>query len=545
MTLSGTVTFDFVPTVASAGGVALDYANTQAKPARGVTVQVRNGANVLATTTTDDAGAYSVSVPSNLQLVVRARAEMIRSGTPGWNVRVTDNTLGDALFVVDTPAFTLGASDATRDVHAPSGWGGTSYTTERSAAPFAILDTIYDTMQFVLASEPALRFPDLVVHWSPNNKPTLGTAGWTPATGEIGSTFYEPGSGIYLLGAQDDDTDEYDRSVIAHEWGHYLTDSFGRDDSPGGPHTRGDQLDLRVSFAEGLANALSAITLGDSVYRDVAGPRQAVGFSFDVEGPRFFEAQNPHPGWFSEESVQELVYDFYDANADLVPSGSATPTQDNVALGFGPVFDALSGPVKNTVALTSIFPFVNGLQNAEPQDAPLIDALVNAESIDSIVDDYGGNETHFGTPATSDLATVYDTVTVNGGPTNVCSLDDFASPSTGAVDKLGSRRYLRFTVPTAGTYTLTATAVDPPAAADPDIVLHQAGEIGRSEGAPSDACKQSWASVPGVCSESVTTPNPLSPGDYILEVYEWTNTTSDPSYPPIGRTCFDVTVTEP
>ena len=126
VTLSGTVTFDFVPTVASAGGVALDYANTQAKPARGVTVQVRNGANVLATTTTDDAGAYSVSVPSNLQLVVRARAEMIRSGTPGWNVRVTDNTLGDALFVVDTPAFTLGASDATRDVHAPSGGGGTS-----------------------------------------------------------------------------------------------------------------------------------------------------------------------------------------------------------------------------------------------------------------------------------------------------------------------------------------------------------------------------------------------------------------------------------
>jgi hypothetical protein len=31
----------------------------------------------------------------------------------------------------------------------------------------------------------------------------------------------------------------------------------------------------------------------------------------------------------------------------------------------------------------------------------------------------------------------------------------------------------------------------------------------------------------------------------VLELYEWTNTnrTDDPDYPPIGRTCFEVTVT--
>jgi hypothetical protein len=28
-------------------------------------------------------------------------------------------------------------------------------------------------------------------------------------------------------------------------------------------------------------------------------------------------------------------------------------------------------------------------------------------------------------------------------------------------------------------------------------------------------------------------------------VYEWSNTTDDPRYPPIGDTCFDVTVTGP
>ena len=46
-------------------------------------------------------------------------------------------------------ARTLGANGATRDLHAASGWGGSSYTSARDAAPFAILDTVYDAMQFV------------------------------------------------------------------------------------------------------------------------------------------------------------------------------------------------------------------------------------------------------------------------------------------------------------------------------------------------------------------------------------------------------------
>jgi hypothetical protein len=35
--------------------------------------------------------------------------------------------------------------------------------------------------------------------------------------------------------------------------------------------------------------------------------------------------------------------------------------------------------------------------------------------------------------------------------------------------------------------------------------------------------------------------------EHVLEIEEWTNTndSDDPDYPPIGRTCFDVTVTQP
>ena len=538
VTLSGTVTFDLVPTAVGAGTPQLDYANTQSAPARGVTVQVVNGSTVVATTTTDDAGAYSLSVASNENVFVRARAEMIRDGSPGWSVVVTDNTQDDALWVLDSPTFMLGADGATQDLHAASGWGGSSYTSTRSAGPFAILDAVYDAMQFVLASEPGLTFPSLQMHWSPNNVPSVSASGPDAPSGQIGSSVYVSGDGIYLLGAQNEDTDEYDRSVISQLWGQYLLDTYGRDDSVTGPHAPGDQLDLSVAFTEGFANAISAMVTGDPVYRDTMGTQQAQGYSFNVEGDA--STTNPYPGWFSERSIQELIYNLYDSDANFVPAGSTT--QDNVALGFAPIFAALADPLRNTLAQTSIFPFINGLQQAEPQDVRLnIDALVRAEGMDSIVDDYGSTETHFGTPPSPKLTTVYDDVIVNGPATNVCSLNDFRSTASGSIDKLGSRRYVRFSAPAAGTYTFLATAVSPPAAADPDLVLFQAGEIESSEGPPSGSCTQSWQTTPGVCTESFS--ESLSAGDYTLEVYEWTNITDDPRYPPIGDTCFDVTVT--
>ncbi len=541
VTLNGTVTFDLVPT-ANVGGVwQLDYANTQSAPARGVTIEVVNGSTVAATTVTDVNGAYSLSVASNENVFVRARAEISRVGSPAWDVAVTDNTQGDALYVLDSGTFMLGADGATQNLHAASGWGTTSYTATRAAAPFAILDAVYDAMQFVLASEPGLEFPSLQIHWSPNNVPTVSANGPDASTGQIGSSVYVSGDGIYLLGAEDQDTDEYDRSVISQVWGQFFLDAFGRDDSSTGPHAPGDQLDMRVAFREGFADAFAAMATGDPIYRDTQGPQQAQGFSFDVEGDPAANP-NPYPGWFSERSIYELIYNLYDSDANFVPDGSAT--QDNVALGFAPLFEVLTRPFATTLAQTSVFPFVNALQQAQPQAVSQnIDALVRAEGMNSIVDDYGGTETHFGTPATPLLASIYDSATVNGSPAHVCSLNDFKSAASGSIDKLGSRRYVRFSAPATGTYTFLATAVSPPGAADPDLVLQQAGAIATSDGPPSSACTQSWQTSPGVCTESFSTT--LSPGDYTLEVYEWTNITDDPAYPPIGDACFDVTVTGP
>jgi hypothetical protein len=542
VTVSGAVTFDFVPAVASSSNLrfgGLDYAATVPRPARGVTVELLQGQTVAASTTTDASGQYSFSAPASTEVSVRVRAEMLRVGAPSWDFRVVDNVNSNALYTLAGTAFDTGTAAVTRNLHAPSGWGGSSYTATRSAAPFAILDVVYDAVQLVLTAAPSTNFPALRLHWSTQNVPVSGTN-----PGEIGSSRYRTSEGIYLLGAANQDTDEYDRHVIAHEWGHYLEDRFSRSDSIGGPHTLTDQLDMRLAFGEAFGNAFAGMVTGKSVYVDTHSAGQARGFSFDLEqSPTRI---NPNPGWFNEESLQSLLWDIFDGGRDLPPGG--TTTLDDLELGFQPIHAVLTGPQRTTRALTSIFPFVHALKTARPADRPLIDALTSSQRIAAIADEYGTGETNIGVPTKrtesqvrADFNSVYSSVTVGGGPVNVCSLDDYTSALTGAENKLASRRFVRFNVQSAGAHTITARAVAPlNAPADPDLRLHAGGQVFSSDAEPDPvACT---VNLPQGCVETFT--RQLSLGEHVLEVYEWTNTNEvdDPENPPIGRTCFNVTV---
>jgi hypothetical protein len=537
ITVSGQVTFDFVPALAGQG---LSYAATVARPARGVTVELLQNGAVTSSAATDAGGNYSFgSVAANTDVSLRVRAELLRVGAPSWDFRVVDNLNGDAQYTLAGAVFNTGATNVTRNLHAASGWGGASYTATRSAAPFAILDLVYDAVQLVTSAAPATAFPALRLHWSTGNVPVDGTA-----PGEIGSSRYRPGTGIYLVGAANQDTDEYDRHVIAHEFGHYLEDQFSRSDSFGGSHALTDQLDMRVAFGEAWGSAFAAMVTGQEVYVDTHSAGQARAFSFDLEqSPTRI---NPNPGWFNEESLQSLLFDLYDNGRD-VPRG--TTSVDDLALGFGPIWAVLTNEQRSTRALTSVFPFVDALKTARPADVPLIDQLTSSQRIASVADAYGSSQTNFGvstqrtqSEVAADFHSVYDPLTVGGTLPEVCSLDDYTSALTDAENKLASRRFVRFTVANPGVHVITARARAPlNAAADPDMLLHLGGgQTIESSQAPSSLCA---VGAPGECVETFSPA--LSAGDYVLEVYEWTNTnrTDDATYPPIGRTCFDVTVT--
>ena len=101
----------------------------------------------------------------------------------------------------------------------------------------------------MLSANPSQVFPALKINWSVNNIPVSGNK----AIGQITTSHYSPSEGqLYILGAADNDTDENDDHVIAHEWGHYFEDKFSRSDSLGGSHSGNDRLDLRVAFGEGF-----------------------------------------------------------------------------------------------------------------------------------------------------------------------------------------------------------------------------------------------------------------------------------------------------
>src|SRR5690606_1382677 len=60
--------------------------------------------------------------------------------------------------------------------------------------------------------------------------------------------------GLYILGGIQGsvctDTDHFDRSVILHEYGHYLEAALGRSSSPGGSHDGNSVIDPRLAWSE-------------------------------------------------------------------------------------------------------------------------------------------------------------------------------------------------------------------------------------------------------------------------------------------------------
>jgi hypothetical protein len=459
-------------------------------------------------------------VPSNRSLFIRARAEMIKTGTaPTWNFSIHNNSdtgTTDALYALDGNPASSGVANSTRNLRAPTGFGTTDYTGERAAAPFAILDTVFLAKELVLTAVPSAAFPELRLFWSGENRSNVTPTGiprFCPDDGDIETSSYRvfgPGdvddcgiavaTGIYLLGdfaSGAGDTDEFDQSVIAHEFGHYVEDRFGRSDSIGGHHANDIPLDLRVAFGEGWGNAFSGMALGDPIYRDSQQGIQD-DFHFNVEddgqvGDGFTE------GWFSEFSVQEILWDLFD---------STNEAGDTVTLGFPPLFAVITGAQTTTEALTSIYTFINGLRTANAGSVAGINALLDGEDISVSSSDFGENETNDGDPGSDNgVLPIYRPIVRNDPPITVCSRSPFGNLSS---NKLGNRVFLRYSNDVQRLVTITATGSNSGggvSATDPDIFVLRQGVLA--------------AFGAGTGSSEMISQAPLPVGQYIIEVYDF------------------------
>jgi hypothetical protein len=270
---------------------------------------------------------------------------------------------------------------------------------------------------------------------------------------------------------------------------------------------------MRVAFSEGFANAFSAMVLNEPLYSDSLGSQQSRRFSFSMES----NATSP-AGWYNEASIQSVAWDLYDAAID----GS-----DNVALGYKPLYEALTGPLRTGPALTSVYPFVTDLKGQAGAPVTAIDTLVTSQGI-HVKDAWGTSETNDG--SLPRVLPLYAQLTLNGGAQSVCG-----TTVVGTYNKIGNRSFLRFSIAAARAVTVraqyTSTGSTAPFAPepDPDIVLYNNGFLGIAEST-------------AIGDESLT--RTLEVGEYVIEVYEWSHI--DPTYSAAerrGDTCFNVSVT--
>ncbi|MEM7082356.1 MAG: hypothetical protein AAF465_06450 [Pseudomonadota bacterium] len=501
--ISGKASYERVPHDAYNNGLA--YSASFSLPIRGARVELVADGQTIEATSTSDTGDFAFEIESDRQVSIRVKAESIKSGMPAWDFRVVDNVRGDALYALTSEIFTARGARMTVDLEAASGWTGSDYTQPRAAAPFAVLDTIYGAVQNVLRVRGMTEFPALELNWSPQNRPTLGVV----SDGEIGGSFFRAAgsSEIYLLGAANADTDEYDEHIIVHEFTHYLHHHFGRSDSLGGNHSIDDRLDPRVAFSEGLASAFAAIILGDAQYVDALGFRQAAGASINIE-----DNQLRNPGWYNEGSVQALLYDLYDARDD---------EGDSLALGFAPLFEALTGPLRSQTAFVTVHAYLDALKRAQPAFADSIDQMAAVQRIHTQNSDAYGLGEWNNARRERGVLPMYLTLPFDGSSIEVCTLA--GDSAFGVGNKLGNRRFLRFTVRDEQAFRTTRIRAEGPADADPDMVLHRIGIV------------QS-ALTAGVGEEVLR--RIFTPGDYVLEVYDYRNITDDP----YGDVCFSLSV---
>ena len=154
------------------------------------------------------------------------------------------------------------------------------------------------------------------------------------------------------------------------------------------------------------------MVLDDPIYFDTQGDGQFGGFLFDVEENRPTSSSR---GWYNERSIQAILYDLFDDDADL---------GDAVALGFGPLYDVLVNEQANGVPFTTIYPFIAALRDRVPGQELAIGTLLTQQRISSSADAYGSDETL--DAGAGDLVLPIYTEVVPGGPAvNVCSTNRF------------------------------------------------------------------------------------------------------------------------
>jgi hypothetical protein len=269
LAVSGTITYEDKPPKddGSLGAIT-------PRPARGARVSVVRDSDsmVLAAGTVADDGSYRLRYTADVGTMVHIMAAAT-SALAARPIRVITRQsvvhgFGGASFAA--------AMESTADVLVTD-------ASKRSEA-FNILDQLVGTMDSIrIALGDATPVP-LAAQWE---------AGSTDGT-------YYSGKTVHLLGRSSDD-DGYDDTVILHESGHYVEDTQGRSDSPGGSHD-GSPTDPRLAWSEGFSTYWAMAVRGAPHYMD---SNSGGGWGYDADAT---VTAAPMPtGTLSQDVSEDMV----------------------------------------------------------------------------------------------------------------------------------------------------------------------------------------------------------------------------------------------
>lgn len=249
------------------------YAEVQVTDSSGTIVQCGE---------TDSAGAFSFQLPANGSSYTVS--VLSRSNNSYNKVYVLSDPYENTSYKVSTTV-TASGSPTPRLLATATG--------ETIGGAFNILDQIYKAQDYMRTQTDGCNVSTNANYYSdcsPFSVAPLVNVWWklgvTPSTYEGGSSgisyYGSPNGsasmkGLYILGgingdSSNADMDHFDNSVIIHEFGHYIEDTYGRMDSPGGSHDGNSVIDPRLAWGEGFANFFQGVILGGTgSYRDTYG----------------------------------------------------------------------------------------------------------------------------------------------------------------------------------------------------------------------------------------------------------------------------------
>jgi hypothetical protein len=429
-----------------------DYSNITQNPIRGASINLLDAqGTIVQSTITDENGNYEIEVVNFGSYSIEVVAELGDDQTKANYISVRDNfaasddvrepELTEVYRYSVLPIQTISESLTNVDFNAALNWNPSlnTYDTGRTAPVFVLLDQAFD-MQILLRNWKAdFEFAPLYIFWNENNLAVNG-AWWN---GEIeNSSFAGYGSNSLYVASDDEvNIDEFDRTIIAHELGHYVLNNLSRNESIGGSHSMQSIMDFRQSFVEGFSSYFSWLLTGSEELIDSDGlPNGITSVANIFDNP----IDEFDMGWFYENVNSDVLKNVTSGNSNF-----GLP-----AKGYPFVFEVLAEDMKTSDALISIHSF---LGNSIKRDPTLQDSVTDfaiSKGINS-VDEWGLGESY----VVSDYLTINDLTHTYlplyremevGVPTAVCLNDVVA----GSGNRLGVFAYLKLNLKEDGDYLI-------------------------------------------------------------------------------------------